>query len=113
MCHYRNSYLKFPVMSSFVADFDKRAITDVQTTISRQMRRAFLQCGIDANLRDVYMLGFYDYLVREYGSELANNIIISHRNREYTQKLYKSAAYYGVKSKKPGHIKTALSRFAR
>ena len=113
MCHYHDGYFKFPVMTSFVDNFDSRSIVDVQSGITRKMRRAFLEFQMDANVYDVFMLGFYDYIVREHGVEKTNKMINTRGNREYTQTLYDCARKYGIKVSKPDHIKTNLLRFAR
>ena len=113
MCSYHDGYFKFPVMSSFVDDFDNRPIADVQASITRKMRRAFLEFQMDANVHDIFMLGFYDYIVREYGVEATNKMINTRGNRKYTQILYDCAKEYGIKVAKPDHIKTNLLRFAQ
>ena len=113
MCHYHDGYFKFPVISSFVDGFNSRPIADVQSSITRTIRRAFLEFQMDANVHDVFMLGFYDYIVREYGVEVTNKMINTRGNQEYTQTLYNCANQYGIKVSKPDHIKTNLLPFAQ
>lgn len=97
MMPWRDSYFKFSIRPAEVAVFDKRDLNDacnlINRVISERVRRG-LGCDLDG--RALYFLGFYDWLVEQYGEEKANYMILSKRDHDAIEDLKASAKMYGI-----------------
>ena len=67
--------------------------------------------GVDINYRILYLLGFYDTVVKTYGAERARELVLSVRNSEDAEDLMKLAREYGVVADNVSHLKRFLRPF--
>ena len=112
MCTWNNGYFKFVVRPDEMVSFEKRELNEVRRYISTQLRVFVCRnLGYDVNYRQLYLLGFYDYIVRNVGDEEAQRLILSKRNKDDVAKIMMFAAYYGLKMNNVSHIKRALAAF--
>lgn len=94
---WHDSYFRFFVRKSRVADFQDRKKEDVCATIVRAMTSQLRQKRrIDLNYRRIYNLGFYDFLCKRLGKQKANELVLSVRSPEDTEILYLLAKEYGI-----------------
>ena len=94
---WHDSYFRFLVRKSRVADFQDRKEADVCAVIVRTMTSQLRQKRrIDLNYRRLYNLGFYDFLCKKLGKQKANEVVLSVRSPEHTEMLYHLAKEYGT-----------------
>lgn len=112
MASYRGRYFKYNIRPKQAAVFDERPEGEIANLINRilivNVKNEF---GLDINYRLLYLCGFYDSLVMEYGEERAQELILSVRNREDTDDLMLHAQYYGIEVGNVSQLKRALYPF--
>lgn len=94
---WRGSYFKYIIRPKEEANFDDRPLSEIGNLINRRIltdvKKKF---GLDINYRILYLLGFYDKVVEQYGEKRAYELITSVRNSKNTEDLMKIARDYGV-----------------
>jgi len=109
---YHDSYIKFFVRANKVDSFQERSEEEVRAIIVRTMTKKLRQDHkINLNYRKIYLLGFYDNIVKKIGKEKANQLINSVRNPEETKQLLELADDYGYKYSSVTDIKSNLKQF--
>ena len=109
---YKNSYFKFPTREKFRYELEKRPPEYWGGHISRILNRELKnKLGININARTIYLLGFYDFLVRKCGEEGAKELILSVRDSEKTKKLMDIAHEYGIIEQNVTTLKKILIPF--
>lgn len=112
MASWHGSYFKFSIRPSEEATFNDRPLSQIcnliNRTISERIRKGV---GVDINYRLLYLLGFYNFLVKTYGKETTNRILTSVRVKEDLDKLAVGARLYGITSMTQSQIKKAMRPF--
>lgn len=94
---WRGNYFKYIIRPKEEDRFDDRPLSEIGNLINRRIltdvKKKF---GLDINYRILYLLGFYDKVVEQYGEERAYELITSVRNSKNTEDLMKIARNYGV-----------------
>lgn len=113
MRSWRDSYMHFVVDSSHAESFDKRSEKEVCITLNKLMTE-FIRNNYDLKItfKDVYWLGFYDYIVKKCGQSHADEIIMSSRNVDAINELLGYASGFGVSADfSAAEIKSRLRMF--
>lgn len=112
MASWQNSYFKFPIRPREEAGFNNRPFNEVCNLINRTIAERIRKgLHFDINYRMLYFLGFYDYLVKTYGKERANQILTSSRVREDIVDLENAARVYGITKLTSSQIKRSMRPF--
>lgn len=94
---WRGSYFKHIIRAKEKDSFDDRSLKLIGDLINRRiLTDVKKQFDTEVNYRMLYLLGFYDNLVKQYGEERVNELILSVRNPKDTEDLLKAAREYGV-----------------
>lgn len=109
---YHDGYFKFVVRARDADSFQTKTLTEAGAVLTRKItmcvRKKF---GIDINYRILYLLGFYDYIVKETSPERARELVLSVRDGDDSQELVKYAVQYGVVADNVTYIKKILRPF--
>ena len=112
MMSYRGSYFKFPTREKFKGEFNERPPEYWASYISRIFNREIkIKLDININARTLYLRGFYDYIVENYGQEETDRIIMSVRSPEDAKKMMAIAEKYGVQEQNVTTLKKLLMQF--
>lgn len=111
---YRGGYFKFIIQEKQVSGFNDRDIKSVCNMINRQISVYVNQpYNTKINFSILYWLGFYDSIVKKYGEEETNRMLVSFRNSDDVTKLMNCARDYGVKVDNISHLKRFLRPFVK
>lgn len=111
---YRGGYFKFIVQEKQLDGFDDRDIRSICNMINRQISVYVNQpYNTKINFSILYWLGFYDSIVKKYGEEETNRMLLSFRNSDDVTKLMNCARDYGVKVDNISHLKRFLRPFVK
>ena len=112
MVSWHGSYIKFYVHTGRVTNIDKsdiRAIAaKITTRISSTIPKDF---GISLSFRRLYLLGFYDYLVRNTSEERVREMILSSGDHSANEEFMKLAYAYPISADNIFLIKQDLVEF--
>lgn len=112
MASYRGKYFKYIIRPKEEVEFDSRPPEEIANMVNRRIlvdvKKKF---GVDINYRILYLLGFYDTVVKTYGAERARELVLSVRNSEDAEDLMKLAREYGVVADNVSHLKRFLRPF--
>ena len=108
------SYLKFPTNIKDSGGNDARDIDSMRAKVYEVINKWVCKnLGYDFNYRTLYMLGFYDNLVEQYGEERTQRLITSTFNQEDVDTMKSAARKYGLYMENISHIKRNLMRFVK
>lgn len=111
---YRGGYFKFIVQEKQLDEFDDRDIRSICNMINRQISVYVNQpYNTKINFSILYWLGFYDSIIKKYGEEETNRMLLSFRNSDDVTKLMNCARDYGVKVDNISHLKRFLRPFIK
>lgn len=107
---YHGSYFKFFVQKSKADTIDERPVSVMRDRINRVISEEITRRygGVVLNYRNLYWLGFFDYLVKKHGEKRATEIISSFRNIEDSEILMTSAREYGVRIESVAEVRKYL-----
>ncbi len=112
MLSYHGGYFKYPVRPNKEEEFNSRPPVEVASTINRRIlvdvKGMF---NIDINYKNLYLLGFYDSIVKTCGEDRARELVLSYRNSADTVELMKLAMNYGVDVDNITELKRLMRRF--
>lgn len=111
LIQYEDSYFKFPTRESFV-DI-KRESMYWQQYISRVFNNKIVPCfECEVTFRDIYLCGLYEYIVKKYGKEKTDEMILSDYDGEANAVLTNEAIEYGINAKNisQSYIRQTLKR---
>lgn len=98
---WHGSYFKFSVHQSKRSTINEKTLKQMQMFIYYSVDEYVNVnyedvIGVRINYRNVYWLGFFDYLSRKYGKEKASSMVLSYRNSDDLNNLELSAKEYGA-----------------
>lgn len=103
---WRNSYFKFIVKPSSIEGFEYSDLANVSGKINVIIRNRIAKVfGVNVTSRKVYLLGFYDYLVEQYGLERTKELIQSSHEQGNYEEFIIAANNYPIASNTMGMIK--------
>ena len=109
---YKGGYFKLIIRASREHDVASRDKADFARALSHKMLDVIRYKQIsNISQRNIYLLGFYDFLVEQLGNERVQEIITSKKNQEDNMELAKYAKEYGVIEKRMSVLKDALTIF--
>lgn len=109
---YRGGYFKFIVQKKQLDNFDNRDFRSVCNMLNRQISIMVNQpYNTKINYSILYWLGFYDYVVKKYGEQKTNSMLLSFRNSDDVTRLMSCAREYGIKVNNISHLKRFLRPF--
>lgn len=109
---WHNSYFKSIVRPNKMKEFNDRDITLVCDVINRYIAKDINdKYNTKINYNSLYLLGFYDYIIRKHGKEKTNKMITSYRDSDDVNELMSLAREYGVKADNISHLKRRLRPF--
>lgn len=95
MISFDGSYFKFPTRESFKGA--KREAVFWQSYLSRLFKGKITPCfETNVSFRDIYIYGFYEHIVRKYGREEAERMILSDNDGKVNVAILEEANVYGV-----------------
>lgn len=109
LCSWHSSYFKFAVRRSNKDTIDGKP----QSIMSDKINRCIIEnvnnrYDIKINYRNLFFLGFYEYIVKKHGVEKTNEMLTSFRNAEHIAEITNLAKEYGVYGVNISHIKRSL-----
>lgn len=111
---YKDGYFKFIIQEKQVESFNERDLRSVCNMINRQVSIFVNQpYNTKINFSILYWLGFYDSIIKKYGEEETNRMLLSFRNSDDVIKLMGCARDYGVKVDNISHLKRFLRPFIK
>ena len=111
---YRGGYFKFIVQEKQLNNFDDRDFRSVCNMLNRQISVMVNQpYNTKINYSILYWLGFYDYVVKKYGEQETNRMLLSFRNSDDVTRLMSCAREYGIKVDNISHLKRFLRPFVK
>lgn len=92
---WNDHYFKYPVRGT--SDVDKYDSIYMGRMINKQIKMYVSDAyKIDLSGLQLFYLGFYNYLVEQYGEEKTKEYILSNRDSEATRNLEMQARFYGI-----------------
>lgn len=111
---YKDGYFKFIVQENKLDDFDKRGMRRLSMSINGQLSKYVNQrYNTKINGSTLYWLGFYDSIVKKYGEEETNRMLLSFRDSDDVIRLMNCARDYGVKVENISHLKRFLRPYIK
>lgn len=112
---YRNSYFRFFVQKNKADELDERSPEEMRNIINRTLAINVnaKYDGIMLNYRNLYWLGFFDWLVGKFGEQRATEIITSVRNKNDTAILSSAAREYGVRQSSTSYFRKFLYPYVK
>lgn len=111
---YKGGYFKFIVQEKQLDDFNDRDFRSVCNMLNRQISVMVNQpYNTKINYRILYWLGFYDYIVKKYGEQETNRMLLSFRNSDDVTRLMSCARDYGIRVDNISHLKRFLRPFVK
>ncbi len=112
MMSWHGGYFKFIVRPKESAAFQSKDLTYLGRKISTILsHRVSEKCGVDIGYRKLYLLGFYDTLVKKYGEERTKEIITSVRVSEDINALATVMNEYGLVIENMTYLRRNLVQF--
>lgn len=109
---WNDKYFKYIIRPKQESKFNDRPEEEIANLINRRIltdvKKKF---GVEINYRMLYLLGFYDYMVKQKGEERSKKLILAVRSPEETEELMKLANEYGVTTDNVTHLKRMLRPF--
>lgn len=109
---WQDKYFKYIIRPKEESAFNDRPALEIANLINRRIindvKKKF---GVAINYRMLYLLGFYDYMVKQKGESRARELILAVRSPEETEDLLKLARDYGVVAENVTHLKRILRPF--
>lgn len=112
---YRGSYYKFFVQKNKADDIDSRPESVMRDKVNAELTKNITQKygGIVLNYRNLYWLGFFDFLVNKFGEQRATEIITSYRNSVDSSELMAAAREYGVRVEQVASVRKYLYPYVK
>lgn len=118
MAAWHGKYFKYPIRPNNEYEFNDRTLTDMTVFINAQLQK-FINKPYETklNYRNLYHLGFFDFVVGKVGLERASEICSSRTSITRTQsrldadELRSYAMEYGAKFDNISHLKRALQPY--
>lgn len=112
MLSWHGGYFKFVVRPKESAEFQNKDLTYLGRKINTILaNRVTKMCGVDIGYRKLYLLGFYDTLVKKYGEKRAKEIITSIRVSEDINALATVMNEYGLVIDNMTYLRRNLVQF--
>ncbi len=109
---YHNGYFKFVLRLRNVDTFQSKTLTEVGAILTRKITMCVKkECGFNINYRTVYLLGFFDFIVKRTDENRARRLVTSLRNSDNNKELMRYASEYGVVADNVTYIKKCLRQF--
>ena len=109
---WQDKYFKYIIRPKEEAAFNDRPVEEIANLINRRIltdvKKKF---GVEINYRMLYLLGFYDYMVKQKGESRTKELILAVRSPAETEDLIKLARDYGVVAENVTHLKRILRPF--
>lgn len=111
---WHGSYFKFIVRASKADEIDERPLKVMRENINVYLcKYVNNKYNTYINYSNLYLLGFYDYLVGRFGEDRVNEMLLSNYDSEAVQQLQQSAREYGFKYENVSHLKRRLRMFVK
>lgn len=109
---YQGGYFKMAVDDAKSASLQSKSPTKVGQSILQKISiNIKYKMGVQVDYRDFYLLGFYDYIIKQAGESRTQELLTSVRNREDADELMGYAKKYGVTARNVTYIKDMLNPF--
>ncbi|MBQ2398350.1 MAG: hypothetical protein II304_15145 [Bacteroidales bacterium] len=111
---WNNSYFKFIVRANKAGTVNDRPKEYMNNTINVLLAQYVNdKYQTKLNYRNLYLLGFYDYLVKKFGIEYTTKMFNSYRDFDDAHNLMAAAREYGFKVNNISHFKRRLRPFIK
>lgn len=109
---YQDGYFKIVLKADTAKRLQDCSTTEAANILNQKMAfRIRREYNIDIKSRTLYLLGFYDYIVKMAGKERAHELITAVYDKEGADELVSYAEEYGFNTKEPAYIKKILRPF--
>lgn len=111
---WHGGFFKFIVRPSQVYKVNERPISMMRNQLNHVLS-VYVNDKYDTkiNYRILYLLGFYDFLVKKYGEERTEEMFNSYRNSDDVRDILDAAKEYDFQIDSISHIKRALRPFIK
>ena len=114
LASWHGSYFKFIVRASKADEIDERPLKVMRENINVYLcKYVNNEYNTHINYSNLYLLGFYDYLVGKFGEDRVNEMLLSNYDSEAVQQLQQAAREYGFKYENVSHLKRRLRMFVK
>ena len=114
MASWHGSYFKFIVQANRAYDIDDRPLRAMRENINVNLcKYVNNQYNTHINYSNLYCLGFYDFMVKKYGSEEVDRMLLSNYNSDDVRALQQAASEYGFRNDNIAHLKRRLRMFVK
>ena len=93
---WHGSFFKFTTTKSRVSNVQSRPKREMAAKIYYSIKYVNMNYGTNFNYRNVYWLGFFDFLCRKYGEKKVTEIVLAFRDEESIKILENNARDYGL-----------------
>lgn len=109
---WRGSYFKYIIRQTEEASFDSRTLREIGNLINRKISiNINKQFNTSINYRNLYLLGFYDSMVEQYGEDRVKEMVLSVRDPITTNELREAAVKYNIETTNITEIRESLKQF--
>ena len=114
MASWHNSYFKFIIRKSQEFKINERPMTAMCDILNRALSvNVNDKYDMKINYHILYLLGFYDFIVKKYGETKTDEMLVSYRNSDDVTALMGAAKEYGVDIDNISHLKRYLRPFIK
>ena len=111
---WHDYYFKYITRPRGVDELQKWGVPELANTINRTLTiHVKNKYGVDVNYRMLYMLGFYEHLVKQFGAQRSYELITAVRDPVATEELMGAARSYNMSVENVTILKKQLRPFIK
>ena len=109
---WRDRYFKHIIRPKEAKAFNDRTIKEMANSINRRLLVDVKQkFDNEMNYRNLYLLGFYNYVIKRVGEDRAAELVMLVRDSESVEELRRIARDYGIMNDNISNLKRVLTPF--
>jgi len=117
MYQYKDYYMRYLIVPGMEYEYNQReeeVLSELANKINQQFaKRLSSKYNVKASPRQIYLLGFYDYMVNNLGLDETNDIILSQRDKSKSDIFVSMADQYGVNRCNITEMRNKMRPFVR
>lgn len=114
LASWRGSYFKFIIRGSKAHEIDDRPLDAMRQNVNVPLcKYVNNQYNTHINYSNLYLLGFYDYMVKRFGADELDGMLLSNYDSDSVKQLQQAAREYGFRFESISHLKRRLRMFIK